>query len=203
MGWLLEKERPTSFRIQTWTINIYQIRFINRSWILLQFFLCMLLSIPSLGQAVPKNNNETDILEINRLCEKINTDTSKFTVSQKDIFGLSSEGGYLRTYHEGKNLRKAILTLFGENGQSTEEYYLSDNKLIYLYESGISYTEPFYLKESKVKSMQTDKYFFKDDKLIRWTDNEGKIVNQTSYLEKQIEILLYFNAYILNEKTTK
>jgi hypothetical protein len=178
-------------------------KFQGKYQMLLSFFLRLFFSINCVGQEVSKNNNETDILEINRLCAKINTDTSKFTISQKDIFDLSSEGGFLRTYYEGKTLHKVFLVLFGENGQSTEEYYLSDNKLIYLYESGISYTHPFYMKESKIKSEEVNRYFFKDLKLIKWTDNKEKTFDKSLYVEKQIKILLYFNAYILTEKTSK
>lgn len=129
------------------------------------------------------------IKEIKNECDKINNDTAKFKIDQKDIFGQSTEGGFLRKYYDGNTLRKAILTLFGETGQSTSEYYLLNGEITFVDEKAVKYKSPIYMGKTEIKSQEETRFYFKNQKLIRWIGNEGKIMDVALYPEKEKEIL--------------
>src|SRR6185436_20508769 len=94
----------------------------KKSLFILLLTLSLFLTFNCVGQF---NVDSIDawVKQINIQYSRVNTDTSKYTLTQKDIFGKSSEGGIVESYYEGKTLQKAILSLFGEMGQSTTEYY--------------------------------------------------------------------------------
>lgn len=127
--------------------------------------------------------------QIKMECEKINRESKIFKVTEEDVEGLSSEGGLLKKLMDSKTLRKAELTLFGETGQSTTEYYFHNGEVIFVIKRTEMYKEPIYMGKTEPASLEKDEMYFKNQILVRWFDNEGKIVDQVKYLEKQIEIL--------------
>ena len=132
---------------------------------------------------------ETWVKEINSECSRINNDTATFKVIQKDVFDQSSEGGFLRSYYDGKILRKAILTLFGENGQSTSEYYLLNGQIIFSLQTGLKYKTPSNVEKTEIESEEKDRLYLKGQKLIRWYRNDNIIVSPALYPEKEEKIL--------------
>ena len=132
------------------------------------------------------------IREINTECARINTDTTKFMVTEKDVFGQSSEGGFLRLYSEGNVLRKAILSLFGENGQVTNEYYLVNGQLIFLFQKGMRYKQPINEGKTEIQSKDEDRFYFRNKKLVLWYTTDDRIVSSSLYATKEKEILADF-----------
>lgn len=157
----------------------------NRKFIILFLLLTSFSSVNCLGQDTPKGS--IDSVEI--WIKEINDDTAKLKVVQKDIFGQSTEGGFLRSYYDGNTLRKAIFTLFGETGQSTSEYYFLNGEIIFLHQKELRYKSPIYMGKTEIESQKKNKYYFKNQKLIRWISNDGKIVDAILYPEKEKEIL--------------
>lgn len=107
-----------------------------------------------------------------------------------DAPGLSNEGGQITCYYKGKVLKKSVLELYGEMGQIKEEYYFDNDKLIFKFSIFKSYDKPMYIKGSKVKSITEDRFYLKDEKLIRWTKPNDKIVNFRSDEFKEKEKVL-------------
>jgi hypothetical protein len=129
------------------------------------------------------------ITQIKSQCDKINSESKLFKVTEEDVNDLSSEGGVLKKFYENKVLKKAELTLFGETGQSTTQYYFHNGELIFAKSIEKMYKEPIYLSKPETDSLIKNEFYFKSQILVRWVDNNGKIVEQTQYLQKQIEIL--------------
>lgn len=129
------------------------------------------------------------IKEIRKEYSKINSDTSKYSVVQKDINGESAEGGILKKFFENDVLRKAVEVFFGETGKLTAEYYFKDEEIIFVYEREDRYDSPIYEGNGKIKSTVENRYYFNHKKLIRWIGSDGKVVKPEQYLDKENEIL--------------
>lgn len=167
-------------------------RYVNKKCLALKPLLIFFFLIDSSAQVTQKpevGGMETWIKNIDTEYTIINNDTAKFRMEVKKVFGQSSEGGSLEKYYDGKALRKAILILFGETGKLVSEYYFLNHELIFVHEKDLTYDAPFYIGKTEIKSEEENKFYFKNQILVRWLDNEGKIVDPVKCLEKQIEIL--------------
>jgi hypothetical protein len=136
-----------------------------------------------------QDNIELRIKEIQMESEKINRELKKFTITKIDVNDLSQEGGILKKYFEGKVLKKATLTLFGETGQSITEYYFLEGNLIFVQEQIETYTGPIEISKGETESTEINKFYFNKQKLIRWIDNDDEIVNNELYIEKEKELI--------------
>jgi hypothetical protein len=83
---------------------------------------------------------------------------------------------------------KIAATFYGEIGKASEEYYFWDNKLIFVLRTDSRYNKPL---SGKVVRTTGDRFYFSNDKLIRWIDENGKqVASDTSeYQDKQKEYL--------------
>src|SRR5690606_38148888 len=66
------------------------------------------------------------IENIRKKFREINAREHSFQKATKDIFGQSSEGGQAEVYYDGDDLKKMIITHYGEIGKIRTEYYLED-----------------------------------------------------------------------------
>jgi outer membrane lipoprotein-sorting protein len=107
---------------------------------------------------------------------------------KKDLSGFSTEGGELVAYFDGPSITKMVANYYGESGKALEEYYYSDGKLIFVYRKDFNYTTHM---SGKVGSTQESRFYFADDKLIRWLDDKSKQVpsSNSEYQTKQDEYL--------------
>jgi len=160
--------------------------------------LVILLVANSWIQSIGQDNDELRIKQIETEYEKINKEIKKFKLTQEDVNDRSEEGGILKKYYEGQILRKAILTLFGETGQSTSEYYFSNGDLIFVKEQIDIYTGPLDVSRGETESTETNKFYFNRERLIQWVDNDDEKVNSEQYSEKENEILDDIK-YIINK----
>jgi hypothetical protein len=136
-----------------------------------------------------KDSTELIILKIRKEFVNINADSKKYRISLKDIMGLSTEGGELKNYYDGDELKKSVLTLFGEMGKSIREYYFAGEQVFFCYERNTEYDKPGYSKDMHIKKIEENKYYFDKEKLIRWLGPSGKIVPSDQYKE-QTQMLL-------------
>jgi hypothetical protein len=158
----------------------------NRKIIVLILLLTLFSSLSSSGQG---DNVEVRIKEIRKECDRINKDITKFKVVQEDINDQSAEGGILKKNYDGNTLRKAVFTFFGETGQLTSEGYFLNGELIFVLETEERYKSPIYMGKAETKSKEENRFYFRNEKLIRWIGNDGKIIDAGLYQEKEKEIL--------------
>ena len=101
----------------------------------------------------------------------INQSLAKYKAIKKELLGFSAEGGELTVYTEGPAIRKIVARFYGEMGRALEEYYYWDNELQFVYRKEDTYSEAM---SGKVSSSVETRFYFEDDKLIRWLDRKGK-----------------------------
>lgn len=146
-----------------------------------------------------KDSTELIILKIRKEYVSINTDSKKYHIVLKDIFGLSTEGGELKSYYDGNELKKSVLTLYEEMGKSIREYYFSDSQVFFCYELNTEYDKPGYRKDMHIKKTEDHRYYFNREKLIRWIGPSGKIVPSDQYTEQaQMLLSLWKEAFYMH-----
>lgn len=135
------------------------------------------------------------IKQIRGIFNRINSDTIKFKVVQTDIEGESSEGGLVRKFYSHDTLQKMITIFYGEMGKIISEYFFNKDVLVFLYQKEEQYNKPMYLSESKTISIKENRYYFNNEKLIRWIADKGTIVNTNNYSAKEMELLQDVKRY--------
>ena len=117
----------------------------------------------------------------------INKRAPRLRKVKKQLSGFSLEGGELTAYFDGPNVVKIVANHFGEGGGTLEEYYYRNGKLIFVYEKITHYDAP---TSGRVASWSQNRYYFDNDKLIRWIDENTRTATDTSVIEsKQAEYL--------------
>ena len=121
----------------------------------------------------------------------INRGAGKYKKVKKELLGFSAEGGELVAYLSGPSIVKISATFYGEMGRATDEFYYSNDKLIFIFRKHLHYKRPL---TGKVVRTTENRYYFKDDKLIRWIDEDGKQVLTTAPEFGQAEARLLENS---------
>ena len=117
------------------------------------------------------------VLTIRRQYAAINFNAAKYKKVKKELLGFSAEGGELIAYLNGPTIVKITATFFGELGRATDEFYYSNDKLIFAYRKHSHYSGHL---TGKVVRTTENRYYFKDDKLIRWIGEDGKQVSPSA-----------------------
>jgi hypothetical protein len=107
---------------------------------------------------------------------------------KKNLSGFSGEGGELIAYFHGPSVMKMVATFFGETGKAVEEYYFWNGQLIFVFNTEQRYDKPL---SGKVVRKTEGRFYFKDDKLIKWVGGDGKEVasDSSEYAGKQTDYL--------------
>jgi hypothetical protein len=133
---------------------------------------------------------------------RINGNVRLYTKVKKDLDGFSAEGGQLVAYSHGPTIMKMVATFFGEGGRATEEYYYWDGKLIFVLRTDYRYDKPL---SGKVVKTTENRFYFNDDKLIRWIDENSKqpASDTNEYQEKQNEYLKSSKQLVQGARSAK
>lgn len=148
----------------------------------------LLLSVPALQLAGAQTPDPIE--SIRRHYANINQNVARYRRVKKNLSGYSAEGGELVAYFHGPSVMKMVATFFGETGRTVEEYYYWNGQLIFVFQTENRYDKP--LSGKVVRKIETC-FYFKDDKLIRWLDENGKEVASDSaeYSPKQADYLKF------------
>lgn len=131
---------------------------------------------------------EDPIASIRQHYAEINRSAAKYKKVKKELSGFSTEGGQMAAYFDGPSIMKIAATFFGESGKAAEDYYYWDNQLIFVLRTDYRYSKPL---SGKVVRTTVDRFYFSNDNLIRWIDENGKqVASETSeYQDKQKDYL--------------
>lgn len=139
----------------------------------------------SLTQPAPVQSQTDDpIKAIRDQYAKINKNAAKYKSVKKGLSGFSAEGGELVAYFDGEKIMKMVAKYFGEGGRAVEEYYYKDDRLIFVYRKDSIYDGHM---SGKVARTEETRYYFNDDRMVRWIDEKSKQVapGTNEYLEKE------------------
>jgi hypothetical protein len=132
---------------------------------------------------------QADLIEtIRQHYANINKNVPLYRKVKKNLSGFSGEGGELIAYFHGPSVMKMVATFFGETGKAVEEYYFWNGKLIFVFSTDNRYDKPL---SGKVVRKTEGRFYFKDDKLIKWLGGDGKEIGSYSpeYASKQTDYL--------------
>lgn len=134
------------------------------------------------------SQTELSIPSIRQRYAAINKSVRKYKKVKKELSGFSLEGGELVAYFHGPRIVKITAAYFGESGRALEEYYYWSEKLIFVFRRDYTYDEPM---TGKVVSTKANRFYFGNDRLIRWIDENGKAMSSSDrvYEAKQQELL--------------
>jgi len=152
----------------------------------------LLLSLflsPTLNTSVAVANPQSDqIQSIRRQYTAINKRAGKYRRVNKELSGFSLEGGKLVAYFDGPAIVKIVATYYGESGRSLEEYYYTNEKLIFVFRKEFRYDTPL---SGKVVHTYENRFYFADDRLIEWLNSQVRPAPNgiADYQQKQNEYL--------------
>ncbi len=154
---------------------------------ILSIALLTLISIPVVG-TTSRQTASDPIQSIRARYAKINKLLARFKQVKKELSGFSAEGGELVAYLDGPAVAKIVATYFGEGGRSVEEYYYWNGDLIFAFRKEFTYDKPL---SGKVVRTREDRFYFDNNRLVRWIDQKGKPVSESepALNEKQKEYL--------------
>jgi len=143
--------------------------------------LCLLVGISHLAAGAPLQNQDP-VESIRQRYANINTKVATYRKVKKDLSGFSAEGGELVAYFHGPSIMKMVATFYGEMGRAVEEYYYWKGELIFVFRQESRYDKPL---SGKVVSKKESRFYFAEDKLVRWIDENGKQSEPTESAESQ------------------
>lgn len=128
------------------------------------------------------------VQSIRRQYAAITKRAGRYKKVSKQLSGFSLEGGELIAYLDGPAVVKIVANHYGEGGRTREEYYYSNGKLIFVFQKESRYDRPL---SGKVVRTSENRFYFENDRLIRWLGEDGKPVASggAEYQEKQNEFL--------------
>jgi hypothetical protein len=146
--------------------------------------------------------SEKDIQSIRQSYAAINREQARYRKVKKSLSGFSAEGGVLTAYFDGPNIVKTLAIYYGEMGRTNEEFYYRDGKLIFVLRTEMNYNRPL---SGKVVSTKLNRFYFQDDKLIRWIDESGKTIasDAAEYQEQEKDCLETSNKFIEGARSSK
>lgn len=129
------------------------------------------------GQAGAQDPDAASLQTIRRQYAAINRNVAKYQKVKKQLTGFSAEGGQLIAYLSGASIVKISATFYGEMGRATDEFYYLNDKLIFVFRKQSDYRPPL---SGKIVRTTENRYYFRDEKLIRWIGEDGKQVSATA-----------------------
>jgi len=129
--------------------------------------------------AEPVTTPKDPIELIRERFKHINDNISSYIVKKVDSPEMSTEGGELTFYSKENTIMKMTLQLYGEMGNKATDYYYFDNELFFIYDKLENYDNPIYIEGSKVEETLENRYYFENNKLIKWLDTNKKEQNPT------------------------
>ncbi len=151
-------------------------------------FLWMLLLFGSFS--INAQSSKSVIKQIKKDYKQIKNNQNFYTFYYSEIIGESTEGGEKKTYTNNKEFTVIEVDLFFETGNTHTEYYYKNKQLFFVFEKQATYNRPIYydkdyaLEEGDTEFFETKKtvftenrYYFNNQKLIRWLNENKKEVN--------------------------
>lgn len=124
----------------------------------------------------------------------------------KNIQEYSAEGGIARTFRNAQgDICLLQIELYGHSGKLVEEYFYQKGSLILVHRKHVSYAEkPNEGYDRTKRTVLKDRYYFQDEKLIRWLRNDKEERDtSTALAERYKKEMLNFSKEVLAKFTNK
>ncbi len=136
--------------------------------------------------------------------KKENTDIDIYKDSTPDKYSYESEEIYqlamvhLERYYENNELKKAVVKFDGHQEDQVSEYYFWNNSLFFVYKTKVYYSKPKSSDDFAKSNKETaeNRFYFQNDKLIRWLDNDKNQVDLADAAAKKMEEEILSDSYL-------
>lgn len=163
----------------------------NINFISIQLFLITLflfISCIANSQNGGKSSEQV-ILNIRNEFSKINNN-NKLKYTQQSLDSTSEEGGIIKKFYDNTDLKKVVISYYGETGKRVIEYYFKENEVIFVYEVEERYSRPITEDNSaKAKTKIENRIYFDKKKIVRWINDGKRITDEKLYDEKEAELM--------------
>ena len=151
------------------------------------------------------------IKDIRAEYSSIRTQIENFSIDSLNIMGQSSEGGIAYIYKNRLGQSRLIISKFyGELGKIESEYYIKNDSLFFMFSQNFNYNAPFFMTTQNYAnegfelfdpdktSIHENRYYFENDKLIRWINQDKKFVDSGSedFNKKEKAVLELFHELV-------
>ncbi len=109
-----------------------------------------------------------------------------------DAESESTEEGEVIAYFDRNDVKLITVVGYGETGKNMTEYYFKNQKLFFVFDQRHEYNRPIYWNEKKSQEngdneifdpkkskINTDRYYFDNENLFLWLDNDKNSVDLT------------------------
>jgi hypothetical protein len=144
-----------------------------------RILLLAFIAIVSFGAC--KKKQEDVLASIKKKKEKIETKLKDYSFRKVDDL-ISDGNGVVSGYFKDAEAKKVSTQHFGKEKRSFTDFYFDDGMLIYAVSQDFVYNKPNYYTEELAKEahdtewyddsktkLEINKYYFSDNKLIKWT----------------------------------
>ena len=123
-----------------------------------------------------------------------------YVIKEDENSDQSADSGVVKYYFQDGVVKKIVAEYFGESGNNLTEYYIKNGKVYFIFDKTEKYNVPYYVdskwyKENEIKNGEIfDKrkskffekryYFDENEKLIRYIDENKKIVENGKKLRE-------------------
>ncbi len=145
----------------------------------------------------PNFNTKETVLSTEEIIKNIRTEYSKINKNintykkiEKENNWESTEWGNITYYYDKYNLPKKIIAkYFWEMWDNTYEFYYKDWKVFFVFQFEKKYSTPIYYKwfDENDFIITENRYYFHNNKMIKWLDNSKKNINLNTNEAKNTE----------------
>ena len=112
-----------------------------------------------------------------------------YNIEKKEL-SWSSEWGELSIYKKDNKIKKIVAKYYWEMWNNLYELYFNDNwTIFFIYEKLEEYSEPMYINSNPNINIKENRYYFYNNKLYMWLDNQKKEVDKNKFKLKEAELL--------------
>jgi hypothetical protein len=129
------------------------------------------------------------IKEIREEVSRVDTFQS-FQLVKKTILGMSTEGAHATYYLQQNNVRKIIVTFFGETGKTDEEIYYKENEPFFIFKKNYHYSKHIMEGGSSDESTVSEtRIYIKNGKIISYVSSDSMLA-ESEWKDEEMRINL-------------
>ena len=115
---------------------------------------------------------------------------NKYSFESEDIYRLAIIN--LVRYYDNNQIKKAIVSFNGDREDLISTYYYKNESLFFVFKTKINYTNPKHSEnfDENDKEVLEDRFYFNENKLIKWIDSNKETVNLSTIDNNLIKNLL-------------
>jgi hypothetical protein len=149
-------------------------------------------------------------------CSHIRNNLDTYVTTKTVFSDESTEGAQGIAFYDCNELKLIEVIWFGEIGKKITEYYFDNGKLIFAFNKAFNYNRPIYWDEKIAKenednevfnpkktSVKEDRFYFRDERLFHWTNNEKKEVDLSLETNSIVGQSLIAHAYKMRTRLIK